>query len=832
SAKKLATSCASPTSRYKTTPSNTQVGSLRSAENGSLFSLGHKDVQTRVNQERGKLTLAKTGNIVGAAWLHTTSRPVEGYPDPNLHVHCFAINATHTGERWTAADFSAIVADSGYYDAIFKSQLATNLREMGYQIERNKNGFEVAGVKRSTIDKFSRRTKEIEEVADRLGITDPKKKGELGAITREAKASSVVPANQLHDKWLGLMSQEERALFSQLKHRKNLPPKKRSLGEVLEYVNQHCFERHAVVREREVARNALLHGVDSFSPQQLLSAVQEHAYFRDGKDEKAVVTTREVLQEEQSLLSFVRSGMGRYRPLAVDHEFKQDWLSKEQKAAVRGILNSHDRLIVLRGAAGSGKTSVMHETIDAIEAGGRSVTVLAPTAQAAHDVLGKQEGFNAHTLASFLESPKFQKEAAKGLIWVDEGALVGTRDLVRLSKVADELDARIILSGDAKQHQPVAAGAPFRLLEDELGVRPFEINTIRRQKNSEYRSAVQHLSRGDVADGLSELSDLGYITEIEDAAARYSQLAADYANNLASGKSTLVIAPSHAEREVVTEAIRSELKTRGIIDSNERILSTLQSKHLTTAERSDPVSYVPGDIVEFTKRGKGGFKPGERLEVSSIENGRVQARMGDRQVEIPIGSPNSFDVYRKIERSFAKGDVIRITKNRKPSNSKEQRLNNGTTLQLMGFTRDGDLRLSNGQILSSSWQHIDHGIVLTSYSSQGKTFDRAIVAQSHLSYAASSPEQLYVTASRAKEQTMIYTDDVPSLFAAVSKQRPNMNASELVRASSESTNTRKPHSLAAYAEHIRLHVRSFAREQAKRIIEWTKTRQSAREMTV
>ena len=46
SAKKLATSCASPTSRYKTTPSNTQIGSLRSAGNGSLFSLSHTNYMT------------------------------------------------------------------------------------------------------------------------------------------------------------------------------------------------------------------------------------------------------------------------------------------------------------------------------------------------------------------------------------------------------------------------------------------------------------------------------------------------------------------------------------------------------------------------------------------------------------------------------------------------------------------------------------------------------------------------------------------------------------------------------------------------------------------
>ena len=104
------------------------------------------------------MSLAKTRNLVGTAWAHTTSRPVDGYLDPNLHVHCFTINATHTGERWTAVDLSAIVADSGYFDAIFKSQLASKLQTIGYPIERTRHGFEIAGVDRNTIEKFSRRS--------------------------------------------------------------------------------------------------------------------------------------------------------------------------------------------------------------------------------------------------------------------------------------------------------------------------------------------------------------------------------------------------------------------------------------------------------------------------------------------------------------------------------------------------------------------------------------------------------------------------------------------------------------------------------------------------
>jgi|GEM_PF-6419169 len=51
--------------------------------------------------------------------------------------------------------------------------------------------------------------------------------------------------------------------------------------------------------------------------------------------------------------------------------------------------------------------------------------------------------------------------------------------------------------------------------------------------------------------------------EITDPAERARQIAARYADAVDAGESVLVVAPSHAEREQVTQAIRSEMKARG-----------------------------------------------------------------------------------------------------------------------------------------------------------------------------------------------------------------------------------------------------------------------------
>ena len=51
------------------------------------------EMKMRVRR-RGQDTDRVTGNMAWAEFIHTTSRPVEGLPDPQLHAHVFAFNAT------------------------------------------------------------------------------------------------------------------------------------------------------------------------------------------------------------------------------------------------------------------------------------------------------------------------------------------------------------------------------------------------------------------------------------------------------------------------------------------------------------------------------------------------------------------------------------------------------------------------------------------------------------------------------------------------------------------------------------------------------------------
>src|SRR5882672_11075127 len=61
------------------------------------------EMKTRVRRELTNSDRT-TGNMVWAEFIHTTSRPVDGIPDPQLHAHVFVFNTTwdQDEERWKA----------------------------------------------------------------------------------------------------------------------------------------------------------------------------------------------------------------------------------------------------------------------------------------------------------------------------------------------------------------------------------------------------------------------------------------------------------------------------------------------------------------------------------------------------------------------------------------------------------------------------------------------------------------------------------------------------------------------------------------------------------
>jgi conjugative relaxase-like TrwC/TraI family protein len=728
------------------------------------------EMKTRVRRQRQDGNRV-TGNMVWAEFIHTTSRPVDGLPDPQLHAHVFVFNTTWDSEeeRWKAGQFRDLKRDAPYFQAAFRVRLASRLQDIGFGIERKRDDFEIAGIKPDLLKRFSRRTALIEKLAAEKGITDPDRKSELGAETREKKGKPL-GLDALRKAWDGRLTDKERQVLAAV-HRREKPVARPVHGEewAVDYAIEHCYVRDAVVPERNLATKALKRGIGAVTVEDVAGEIAKRPLIRSEVAGRKMATTKEMLALEGKLIDFARQGRGRCRPLGdPNRPCSRDWFNDQQKAAVRHVLGSRDRVMIIRGVAGTGKTTLEQEIGETLAEVGKPVVAIAQSVKASREVLREQAGFaSADTVAMFLKSKDMQDSARDGVILVDEASQLGTRDMMQVFTVAESVNARVLLVGDRRQHRSVTAGEPLKLLEEKAGLKVAEVTEILRQEG-DYKKAAKALSEGRTDEAFQELDKLGWIRQVDDAD-RYKQLASAYLAAVAEKtregkpKTALVVSPTHAEGAWITAAIRTGLKEQGKL-AGERIVKTWVAAHLTDAEKTDPTQYEPGYLLQFHQNAKG-FQKGTRLVV-------------DEATTLPTEHAKRFEVYRPTDLALAVGDRVRITAGGKTKDGKH-RLSNGSLFTVEGFTKRGDIIVNDGWVIDRDFGHLAHGYCTTSHVSQGVTVHKVFVGISSQSLPATGQRTAYVAVTRGREQAVIFTDDRKELLKAFSRPDDTMSATDL-----------------------------------------------------
>jgi hypothetical protein len=221
----------------------------------------------------------------------------------------------------------------------------------------------------------------------------------------------------------------------------------------------HLFERSSIARELHAAGMLLRRGIGRVSVDQAKAfAFQDPRFVRPNPGAR-IVTTREVLHDESEMLKGVDSGRGRCEEIGRGGSWNPTSLvSDEQKAAVEHILRSRDLVIAIRGMAGTGKTTMMKEAVQAMVAlSGKEVLLFAPSS-AATEVL-KEQGFNASDTVQSLMTNTLVQDAARGkILLVDEAGFLSAKQMRWLVKFAGENECRLILCGDSRQHHAVERG--------------------------------------------------------------------------------------------------------------------------------------------------------------------------------------------------------------------------------------------------------------------------------------------------------------------------------------------------------------------------------------
>lgn len=746
----------------------------------------------------------RTGNLIYADFLHKTSRAVDGKVDPHLHIHAFVMNCTAEGSRYYAAEMEEIVRSRPYLQASFEARLAKRLKEkLNYDVEKveffqtgkNKSGWEIKGISRQTIEKFSTRTQQVEAYAKEHAIKDASLKGKLGIKTRDKKVKGV-SVEKLRREWQSRLTPQEQATFTALKNgaigSRGGESESRQINASLRYALDHHLYRQSTVEKQTVVATALEHGL-TLLPEDFGGALKNDEVIRRSQNVRGVhreyLTTRSVLDAESRMIAFAREGRGTRMAIGrKEHFFERDWLNDQQKQAVRHVLDSRDTVTAVTGGAGTGKTSLMQEAAEAIEKNAKKLFVFAPST-GAREVL-EEKGFSeAKTVEHLLRNEKLHAELKEQVLWIDEAGQIDVRAMNGIFDIAKQQNARVVLSGDTRQHASPRRGEAMRILEKEAGLNIARVEKIQRQKGR-YKRAVELISQGHtivdhksgltgMVAGFDMLDRMGKIKQI-DAANRHEVLAQQYLN-APQAKPPLVVAPTHAEGRAATQSIREGLRAKGAIGKKEREILQLQARNLSDAEKSSTSVYLGKDmVVQFHQNVKGGYKRGERYRVSHKENGEaiLTSLGGGTSKPIPYDHPDRFEVYSENRLGFSVGDKIRFSLGGKAVDGK-RRISNGRLDQIEGFDRKGNIRLKSGMTVSGDYGHIDLGYVTTSHASQGKDREQAIAAIGSQSLPAVNAKQFYVTVSRGSKDVTIYVDDKKAVRRAIQNAGEQLSATEL-----------------------------------------------------
>jgi conjugative relaxase-like TrwC/TraI family protein len=753
-----------------------------------------------------------TGNLIYSAFTHTVTRPVGGIPDPHWHIHAFVFNATYdeVEERWKAGQFGNIKRDAPFYEAAFNARLAKSLVQAGYGIRRTERNFELASVSRELIEKFSRRTLEIERLAqEKYPVLEAKAralakeagmdfadafaqiKSELGALSREKKSAEELGPEARLRFWRAEMTAEERASLTQQAVREKACEGLLELEAAKPLAVQHLFERVSVTRALHAAGMLLRRAIGTATvPEAEEISASDPLFLRT---ENGYLTTAEVLAEEQELLGRVETGRGKFAPLGGSQVWEisdpRVRSNEEQSLAVEHVLRFCDLVTSIRGAAGTGKTTMMREAVRGLEEiSAREVRVFAPSASAV-EVLRKEGFTSAETLQQLQENQELRLQIRNRILWVDEAGFLSLKQMNALIALAIANDCRVVLSGDTRQHHGVERGDALRILEKSGLIEQAALTKIFRQQIAALREAVNDLSAGRPERGFRRLEESGVIQEIEEDSERLEELAKKHLDAVRSGKTSMIVSPTHAEARVVASGVRREMKAAGFIGAEESVFDRLENLSWTEAEKRDAVNYAPGQIVEFHRMTKGAvrdgkrepkFLSGEQWRVTQCEGDRVIIERNGAEKELPLPQAKHFSAYRTERLALSLGDRVRITKNFVTRDLEgNHRCRNNDVHTVTAITEDG-IGLSNGVWLKRGRWHLDQGLVLTSHAAQGKTVDQVLISVPVRAFSQVNEAQWYVSLSRARAAMYVFTDSLLALKEAVMRPSDRFSAHELL----------------------------------------------------
>lgn len=313
-------------------------------------------------------------------------------------------------------------------------------------------------------------------------------------------------------------------------------------------------------------------------------------------------------------------------------------LNDEQKAVVRHMTRGNGAAALV-GYAGAGKSTTMDALRIAYEREQYKV-IGGALAGIAADNLREEAGIESRTLASW----EHQWGQGKMLpdhdtvFVMDEAGMVSSEQMARIASVLDDHGAKLIVLGDAKQLQPIQAGAAFRAFVDVAGY--VELNNVVRQSEDWMRQASIDFGLGRPAVAVEAYLKHGRLSWGSDEATTRQQLIQDWVDAHQAGADMTIMAHRNKDVIALNHEVRDALQAHG----------ALRNGVMFRSVRGDR-EFAVGEKVLFLKNERS-------LDVFNGSTGTVTVASRNRLEVMVEGHDNAITVraneYNEIDYGYAR----------------------------------------------------------------------------------------------------------------------------------------------------------------------------------
>ncbi len=324
-------------------------------------------------------------------------------------------------------------------------------------------------------------------------------------------------------------------------------------------------------------------------------------------------------------------------------------LGPDQAEALTRIAVSGRVVDVLVGPAGAGKTTAMSALKRAWEKehGSGSVVGLAPSETAAQ-VLGEELGIATDNTARWWQLHRHQGRTFEQgqLVILDEASLAGTGSLDRITAVAEEAGAKVLLVGDWSQLQAVDAGGAFGMLVHDRHDAP-ELTDVHRFSASWEKTNSLNLRHGRTS-AIDVLIEHGRVRGGEQETMVDAAYAA-WRQDSRKGRASILVAETRETVTQLNERARADLILDGTITpGREAVLHDG-----TSASKGDRIITRENNRHLRSKNGRSWVRNGDRWTVTAVgEDGSITVRPDGRRFGGSMVLPASY-VADQVELGYA-----------------------------------------------------------------------------------------------------------------------------------------------------------------------------------